>query len=956
MLLLGTLGAWGQAINISPLAITCLEGSGAQSFTFSWGGVPVPTSGNLVISVSVNAGTTEGNSPNDYFMQFPTGQPFGATITIPLTAGATVPTLLQSLRVLPQNDGLVDGDNIITFTIISVPPGMSIGASSSATLTIVDVNGPTTVLDQGDLAIVGVNANNYACSTYVGEDEISFFCFQDITPNTQLIITDNGFERVNAGQWGNSEGTVRMTRTGTTIPAGTVITFHLRNTLGTGNVVGISPDALWSCANLGLNPVNLNNGGDQLFFMQGGVWNNGTTSPTALHNATYSGTVLYGFSTNGQFLSFGNSTQQSGLPTSMECFSMAPTSATDYTKYTGPITGTTKRGWLIRIDDPTDWTTYASCSAYSSGAPDWTAAPVLPITLNTFVPGLWTGYKTTDWFDCRNWDDAKVPVAATNVLIDQTAIRSCVVTGATAATCFDLSVQSDGASRFLYIDNGMLNAGGDMLVQRTAGSGAFGAQLQNTSTLTVAGSVTIQGTAPGLQDAYLRDEYTTSTIDVNGDITVEPGGFLDLSGGGLSGGTLYLAGDFNNNAGEADFDDANSTVVLDGNGAQTINGPSFTDRFGVLRVNKSANDVFVTDGFIVRKTLDLQQGRVMNSALVSLLDNATAINYSDASFVNGQLEKIGNDNFVFPVGKGNKLRTIAISGLTATATDAFTAAYFDMDPQSVYGNTLDPTLDHISSCEYWILDQSAGTPNAYVTLSWDTPSSCGVTLLPDLRVARYDGSVWRDRGNGGTTGNTTAGTIITAAQQNAFSPWTLASVSGAENPLPIELLYFRATPGDHVVALDWATATERNNERFIVERSADASSFQPIGEVPGAINSQEMRTYGLTDDGPLPGFSYYRLAQRDLDGTTTRSDVVSVYMHAATNGTVIVVADGQLQADHHLTGSGSWQLYDTVGRIVRQGALDGTGRTVVGIADLPAGAYTFRAEDASGLESGRFIR
>ena len=67
------------------------------------------------------------------------------------------------------------------------------------------------------------------------------------------------------------------------------------------------------------------------------------------------------------------------------------------------------------------------------------------------------------------------------------------------------------------------------------------------------------------------------------------------------------------------------------------------------------------------------------------------------------------------------------------------------------------------------------------------------------------------------------------------------------------------------------------------------------------------------------------------------------------------MTDGQVLADHHLTGPGTWQLLDAVGRIVRQGALDGSGRTIAIISDLPSGAYTFRASDASGTESGRFI-
>src|SRR5690606_33984511 len=175
---------------------------------------------------------------------------------------------------------------------------------------------------------------------------------------------------------------------------------------------------------------------------------------------------------------------------------------------------------------------------------------------------------------------------------------------------------------------------------------------------------------------------------------------------------------------------------------------------------------------------------------------------------------------------------------------------------------LPTTLHHISHCEYWTIDRSAGTPNARVTLSWDTPESCEVTAgaLTELRVARWTGTNWDDRGNGGTTGNATAGTVSSAAVETVFSPWTLASVT-ENNPLPVELLLFTATPGAGQVDLAWSTASERNNAYFTVERSTDALHFSPLLQVAGAGNSQGLLHYTAADLAPLAGMSYYRLRQ-----------------------------------------------------------------------------------------------
>jgi len=218
-----------------------------------------------------------------------------------------------------------------------------------------------TELNTGDIAVVGVNANNFACSGTSTEDNISIVFFKDIVPGTEIDITDNGWERVNAGLWGNTEGTIRATRTGVTIPAGTIVTFKFTSTY-----VSLFPDADWSFSSInGMTTLNMNSGGDQLYFMQGGNWSNPNSG---LHNSSYSGDILFGFNTKTTWVADGT-TQQSNLYPNLGCFSMAPTGgATDYIKYTGDTTGTDQKSWVVRINNPANWTSYASCANYIAGS------------------------------------------------------------------------------------------------------------------------------------------------------------------------------------------------------------------------------------------------------------------------------------------------------------------------------------------------------------------------------------------------------------------------------------------------------------------------------------------------------------------------------------------------------------------------------------------------------------
>lgn len=940
--------AQAQTVQFSVVSLTVLESAGIQNIGLTWGSTPWP-GGSITVDWALSPGTTEGAAPNDF-----TAVPaYAATLTITPPVNST--SMPLAIRVDPTDDLLIDGTNTLTFTITAVPVGMFIGGSAVCTMTIADVNAPPTVFGQGDLVIVGVNANNQVCSGVMSQDEVSFFCFQDITPNTTIDLTDCGYEYLNAGQWGDNEGAVRMTRTGPAIPAGTVITFRMNNTAGSTNVSGAAPDAFWTCTRFTSfgNALNLNVNGDQIFFMQSALplataW----TNPGGASNATYNGTVLYGFSTNGSWLSFQGSTGHSGLPPGMPCYSMGPSATTDWSKYIGPLTITTQRGWLIRIDDPLNWTSYTSCANYNAGLPNWLTAPVLPITPGGFIPGLWTGAKTNDWFDCRNWDDARVPVATTSVLIDQTSLQSCVVGGGGTAVCNDLTVRTNGVSRFLFLNAAStLNAGGTVVVERTGGTGLMGIDITAGSSF-LCDEISVNGVNVGTPDARFQSAAPTNTVTVLSDVNIMPGGLLDMSNG-VVGGTITVGGDWNNTAAETNFDEIGSTVVMNATGNQGILPTGFTEVFSTLRINKPAGDIILGDPVRVNTNLDLLQGRIFSAPGLTLGPTATATNASDLSFVHGPLQKIGLTDLTYPVGKGNSLRTARLQGLTGAGTDAFTVEYFAADPQATFGNTLDATLDHISSCEYWIIDRSAGTPNATVVLSWDTPESCGVTALPDLRVARWDGALWLDRGNGATTGTVVSGTVATAVQQTAFSPWTLASVS-TQNPLPVELLHFTARPEGDRVRLDWATASERNNAFFTVERSADNAQFAALLEVDGAGDSQQHLAYSAYDEAPLPGTSYYRLRQTDHDGTSTVSVAVPVQFRDAGALPVLYTADGTLWLRPGVA-SGAWaEVLDASGRAVRRFRAADAAAIPVPVDGLRPGAYLIRFD--GGTEVLRFLR
>ena len=107
------------------------------------------------------------------------------------------------------------------------------------------------------------------------------------------------------------------------------------------------------------------------------------------------------------------------------------------------------------------------------------------------------------------------------------------------------------------------------------------------------------------------------------------------------------------------------------------------------------------------------------------------------------------------------------------------------------------------------------------------------------------------------------------------------AVTLAPCPAPVKLVNFIAKQANGITVLNWQTASEVNNNYFIVERSVDGINFTPIGRVQGAGNSTTPQGYNFNDSQPVDGTSYYRLAQVDDNGDITYSAIVAVEYNEA---------------------------------------------------------------------------
>lgn len=261
-----------------------------------------------------------------------------------------------------------------------------------------------------------------------------------------------------------------------------------------------------------------------------------------------------------------------------------------------------------------------------------------------------------------------------------------------------------------------------------------------------------------------------------------------------------------------------------------------------------------------------------------------------------------------------------------------------------------------------LLTTTVSSPFPPSTSSWGVPAS-----YPALPAGAQPGApTYSWMGTAGTinspssqnttvSGLTAAGGTFTVTGQNNRGCVATKSItlnSSVCATLPIELTSFNGSCSEDVSELKWTTATELNNDYFLLEQSLNGVDFETVANINGAGTSYTEMNYSVrvsADKG-----SYYRLKQVDFDGHSDQTDVIYV---ACTRPDVEVFPNPfennvVVKLDKSATRKPLIKIRDLNGKEVFMLIIDEKNQTevVLDLKSLNSGMYIVEISDAESFE------
>jgi hypothetical protein len=469
-----------------------------------------------------------------------------------------------------------------------------------------------------------------------------------------------------------------------------------------------------------------------------------------------------------------------------------------------------------------------------------------------------------------------------------------LINGTNSQALTSTAAASQGRLPYITISKtgGTLTLTGIISVTRdwTYNSGTVDATT-NTSTVVFGGN-NLNITSAGMNFYNFTVTANTSTItnslSVNGNLTINGTGILSAGANSIN-----LLGNWINR-GTAGFTEATSTVNFNGSALQTITSPG-GENFTNLTVNNTGTGIQLINNATVATTLNMTQGNIDLNANtltlgISIANKGTLIRTIGTMINSGTFTRWfntttipdGSINGLFPVGTATDYRPFYVSAPVSGPTTGGTISisYTDATTNTVVSFPDGVFTVVIRKDVNWAMSTANGLAGGNYNARVEGTGLGTIGNVSDLRLTLVNSVVGTAGTNAGTNSNPQINRtgLSLANLTNTFYP---ASINLNGTTLPVTLISFTAVAQNGVVKLDWETASETNNDDFTVQRSSNASAWSDVKELRGSGNTSSVSYYTAYDESPLPGVSYYRLKQTDVDGKSSYSVTKTIDMSNA---------------------------------------------------------------------------
>ena len=445
------------------------------------------------------------------------------------------------------------------------------------------------------------------------------------------------------------------------------------------------------------------------------------------------------------------------------------------------------------------------------------------------------------------------------------------------------------------------------------------------------------------------------TINITGNVTASAAAPIRTQINFNGGGTLSVGGDII----------GGQISVIGASATSTLNISGLASTVGNLIMNSGGSTLDLNGNLSVAGTLTLTAGKIdvgpnlltlSNAVPATQLTGGNTTSYVYATSAGGRLVRqnlAAATNYTFPVGTATDYLPVIVNTAAGTSSFAIMAYSPAASNASVGGPAFSASILLRIVNAMWFVDRPVGTGTSTLTLQWvDALEGATFAALGNasIGISRFDGTSASWTVPIQTSANAAGNTVT--ANFTVFGVFGVADIGAV---LPAKFGAIKAYEKQNGIQLDWKVYSEDKVMSYEIERSADGRSYTPVGSL-AALHTGD-GDYDFFDANPLPGISYYRIKNNDLDGRSSYSIVMKVNRNKAIRGLSLYpnpVLNGivTLQGSDLSRGNYKISIFGSTGQEIYRQQIQHNGGTISQTIELPStmskGINMFLVKDENG--------